>query len=179
MKRIRKGNTTEVLGLTQMEMAMILNVTRSQFSHYEANTRILPGGAGRRVSEMIVYMFSPEAKALKSLSKPEYQDNKTKSIVVKRLKENEYQLMAIARKVAKEQEKVEKYSKAATLIDFLSSTEEGKKLADPEGLRSVVPTVSINIRESKSKLRLLLIDQELLQKEKIILETALEEEVSK
>lgn len=101
-----------MLGLTQMEMAMILRIIRSQWSHYEAGTIILPENSGIRLSEIILYMLSPEAKTLKALSKPEYEDSKTKAIVKKRLKDNEYWLIDMARKIAKEQGKLEKYSKA-------------------------------------------------------------------
>lgn len=174
MKGIKKDNTRTILGLTQLEIATILNVTRSQWSHYEGNTRDLPNGAGLMVGEMILYMLSPEAKALKSLSKPEYQENKTKLIMEKRLKENEYQLMKIHRKITKEQQKLEKYSKAVQLTDFLNSPEGINKAANLKGLKALTAAIISNYKECKSQLLLFQVDQELLQNEKLILEVALQ-----
>jgi transcriptional regulator with XRE-family HTH domain len=179
MKRMKKDTARAMLGLTQEQISGLLKVSRSLLAHYEGLRRNLPEGAGTRIGEMITYMLTPEAKALKSLSRPEYQDNRTTLIIEKRLVENDYQLQDIARKIAREQEKIENYSKAVQLIDFLNSPEEVKKAISLPALNTITVDVIDNYLESKSKLSLLLIDQELLIKEKIILETALEEEVSK
>jgi len=62
---MRKETTRSLLfGLTQENMAMILRVPRSLWSHYERNRRDLPNNGNLWVQDMIMYMLSPKAKAL-------------------------------------------------------------------------------------------------------------------
>lgn len=178
MKKINKENLRAMLGLTQQEIAGLLKVSRSLWAHFEGHRKNLPEDAGMRVNEMLLFMLSPEAKALKALTKPEYEENTTKMIFEKRLAENKYQLSVIDRKIAKEQEKFEKLSKAVQLMDFLNSPEQLKKAPSPQGLRVTTSKIIDNFKESRSKLRLLHIDLQLLQKEKLILEAAIEKLVN-
>lgn len=173
MKKIKRATSRAMLGLTQQEIAILLKVTRSQWSHYEANTRFLPKGAALRFLEMLAYMISPETEALRHSSKLKHVENKTTSILEKRLKENEYQLMVLSRKIASVQDKVEKYSKAVQLMDFLNSPEQIKKAANPKGVSLLTAASIANYTESKSQLSLLQIDQNLLQYEETLLKEAL------
>lgn len=175
MKRIKKDDSRSMLGLTQLELAMLLKVTRSQWSHYERGSRLLPNGAGSRYLEMVAYMVLPETEALRQSANQKYEGNYTKTILEKRLKENEYQLMVIAREIPKVQEKFEKYSKALQLTDFLNSPKEFKKAANPEGLSSITSDSIANYNKNKSQLILLDIDQRILQHEETLLKAALEE----
>lgn len=152
-----------LLGLTQKEIALILNVSRTHLCHHEANRRNLPSGAGLRLSDMILYMHSPEAKAFKAVDKPEYEDGKTKKILEKRIKENEFQLKVLTRKIESVQEKLEKYKSAAQLMSFLNSPEEVQKAVKPDVVALIESVAIKNLRETKSEFRLLLIDLELLQ----------------
>ncbi|WP_445454504.1 hypothetical protein [Flavobacterium sp. 25HG05S-40] len=171
----RKGtNGSSEFGLKQEEIAMILRIPRIQWTHSKTSGRLLPHGIGERVSQMLMYMLSPKAKKLQSLTRPECADTKTKPIVEKRLKENEYQLMKITRKIAPVQEKLEKCSKAVELMHFLNSPEEIKKAADPETISSLEKTYITKYTDCKSQLTLLELDQELLENERLVLEAALQ-----
>lgn len=161
-------------GLTQLEIAMLLKVTRSQWSHYEANRRDLPNDAGIRAQEMLSYMSSPKAIAFQKSSKPGYEKSKTKLMIEKRITENEYQLAGIARKIFGVEKKLDNYLKAVRLMEFLNSPEEVKKATSPEAVRSITSTSITNFIESKSQLDLLEIDQKLLQYETVLLKEALE-----
>lgn len=171
---MRKETTRSLLfGLTQENMAMILRVPRSLWSHYEGNRRDLPNNGNLWVQEMIKYMSSPKAKALKSLDAPECQDTQTKPILEKRLSENEFQLTVVARKIEAITKKFEKYPKAVELMSFLTSPEEIKKAADAQTVISIQKESIANYKDAKSQLTLFEIDQELLQQEKSMLEAAL------
>jgi hypothetical protein len=171
----RKGsNGSSEFGLKQEEIAMILRIPRIQWTHYKTSGRMLPNGIGERVSQMLMYMLSPEAKKFQSLTKPECADTKTKPMVEKRLKENKYQLMVIARKIEPVREKLEKCSKAVELMCFLNSPEEIKKAANPETISSIEKNYITMYKNCKSQLSLLELDQELLENEKSVLEAALQ-----
>ncbi|MDN3676080.1 helix-turn-helix transcriptional regulator [Flavobacterium paronense] len=162
-KNYRAQTDRESLGLTQQEIALILNVSRSHLSHHEGFRRHLPSGAGLRLSEMILYMLSPEAKTFKALDKIECEDDKTKNILEKRIKENEFQLRVIMRKIETAQAKFDKCKNAIQLMSFLNSPEEAKKAAKPETLSLIESVAIIKFKKAKSELSLLLIDMELLQ----------------
>ena len=147
-----------LLGLTQQEMAMILKVSRSQYSLHEMGIRNLPSGAGLRLGEMVLYMHSPEAKVLPKLPKSEHADGKTKRVLEKRLEENEFQLLVLTRKIDTALEKFDKQEKAVILMGFLNSPEEAKKAAAPEILSSIEERAIMNFRKTKSELSLLQID---------------------
>lgn len=168
---MRKNETIRaLLGLTQQEMAMLLKVSRSQWSHYEMGIRNLPSAANLRLQEMILYMLSPEAQALQNIPSQKQDESKTKRVLENRLKENEYQLQIIARKITAIQEKVAKYAKAVQLMHFLNSPEQVEKAAAPLVLEPITAAAVRNFNENNSQLSLLLIDQELLQLQQKVLE---------
>lgn len=167
---MKRETIRAMLGLTQQEMAMLLNVSRGQWSMYESNRRNLPLAASLRLGEMIVYMLSPEAKALKNLPKTEREDNKIKQLLEKRLKENEFQLMVFTRKINRAQGKLEQFEKAAQLMHFLNSPAEIKKAIAPQIVPSITEDIITSFRKYKLELSLLQIDLELLQGQQQVLE---------
>jgi len=159
----KKETTRAMLGLTQQEMAMVLNVSRGQWAMYESGKRNLPAAAGLRLNEMMNYMISPEGKAPTNLSESGNDDNETKQLLEKRLKETEFQILAISRKINEAQQKWEKHEKAVLLMAFLNSPAEAKKAARPEILPSITTAATMNFKEAKSEWNVLQIDRDLLQ----------------
>lgn len=173
MSKIKKETARSLFGLSQQQLATVLKVTRSQWSHYESGERSLPNDAGLLVIEMLSHMLSPEGSAFQNLSKPECADDKTRPILEKRLKENTYQLMVTERKIGTAQEKLDKSSKSVELMGFLNSTTKIKMPADPKTLRSIQSGAIAGFKENRSQLIVLEIDHELLLQEKAILEERL------
>jgi len=171
----RKETDRAYLGLTQIEMAVLLKVTRSQWAMFEAGSRNLPPAVMARYSEMIIYMLSPEGKALKNLPDTDKLDEEIKKGVEKRLKENAYQQHVITRKIAKAQQKLEQYTKAAELMHFLNTPAQLKKAIVPQMIPSTTAVAIINYRKYTQEVRLLQIDLKLLQGQ----QRELERELSK
>ncbi|WP_264519773.1 hypothetical protein [Flavobacterium sp. N1994] len=173
-KSLRQAHSNRLMfGLTQQEIALILNVSRSHLSHHEGNRRNLPSAANLRLQEMMLYMLTPEAQALQNLPNQKQEESKIKNILEIRLKENEYQLQVIARKITATQEKVAKYAKAVQLMHFLNLPEQVAKAAAPNVLEAITATALRNYNENNSQLSVLLIDQELLQLQHKVLEKAM------
>jgi transcriptional regulator with XRE-family HTH domain len=170
---MKKNETRAILGLTQQEIAMLLKVSRSKWSMYECGARNLPSEANLRLLEMMMYMLTPEAQALQNVPNQKQEESKTKRILEHRLKENEYQLRVIARKITATQEKVAKYAKAVQLMHFLNLPEQVEKALAPRVLDSITAIAVRNFNENNSQLSLLLIDQELLQVQQEVLEKAM------
>lgn len=157
------NNIKSILGLTQQEVAMILNVSQSHLAHHQGTRRKLPSTAGLRLNQMLNYMLLPEAKGFTTADKPQYEDITTKSILENRLEDNKIKILKLARKINKAQEKFEKHEKALRLMGFLNSPAEFKKAAAPEILRSIESKAIIDFKKTKSELSLLQIDLELLE----------------
>lgn len=160
---IKKETTRATLGLTQQDTALLLKVSRSLYSLFELKRRNLPSKAGLMWNAMLAYMISPQGKALQNLPKMEKEEVELKRLLEKRIKENDYQLVMLVRKINKVQEKLENYKKSAQLISFLNSPEGVEKSVSPEAVKAVGSLVISNFRKSKSELDLLQIDHELLQ----------------
>jgi transcriptional regulator with XRE-family HTH domain len=167
---MKKETIRAMLGLTQQEMAMLLNVSRGQWSMYESNRRNLPLAASLRLGEIITYMLSPEGKAHKNLPDTDKEANEIKKGLEKRLKENNYQQQVITRKIAKAQQKLEQYSKAAKLMYFLNAPAQIKKAMVPQIIPSTTAVAIINYRKYTREVHSLQIDLKLLQGQQPVLE---------
>lgn len=161
--KIKKENIRSAFGLTQQDMALLLNVSRTMYSLSELGLKNLPSKAGMRQTEMQAYMITPEAKAPQNLPNMDEEEAKIKQLLQKRLKENEYQLMVITRKRDAILKKLEQYEKAAQLLRFLNLLEEVEKAPAAKSLLIIGKRVIFNYTKTKSELDLLLIDIELLQ----------------
>lgn len=171
---MRKKDTTRAMfGLTQQEIALLLQVSRSQWSLYKMGMRSLPSDAGLRLAAMELYMNSPERKTHLKEGITAQEDNKTKIHLEKQLNENDYQLQTVSRKINDVEEKFEKYKKAVCLMAFLNSPNEiktEKALKISNNIESIAIT---NFSKTKSELILLQMEQELLQLQKGCIQKAL------
>lgn len=162
-RNLRKTQTERsILGLTQQEVAMILNVSRGHYAHHEGNKKKLSTTAGLRFSEMIIYMLSPEAKALEKSFEPEFEDNRIKAILEEQLKEIEFELEVFTRKRNKVLEKFEKFEKAVRLMGFLNSPAEVEKAASKKILKTIEEKAIMSFDEAKYELNLMQIELDLL-----------------
>ncbi|UPT71194.1 MAG: helix-turn-helix transcriptional regulator [Flavobacterium sp. JAD_PAG50586_2] len=67
--KLKKGNIRELLGASQEEMAVLLKISRAQWSMFESGKRDLPFEAKKQFAEMLTYVQSAKEKAAKK--KPE------------------------------------------------------------------------------------------------------------
>jgi transcriptional regulator with XRE-family HTH domain len=167
-----KGLDRPLLGLTQQDVAFLLKISRSQWSLYELSMRNLPSQASLRLMELTQYMRTTEDQTVPNISETENEENKMKLILEKLLKDNEFQLMVIARKIEPVQKKFDDCVKAVRLMGFLNSPAEIEK-TDPEALRVIGSRVYVNFKDFKHQLDVLQLDKELLQQEQLVFKRAL------
>lgn len=87
---------TSMLGVTQSEMARLLNVSRSLFSLYELGKRDLPLGAKQKLAELLSHVHGSEALARGSAAQAELC-NKSRRQIEGMLRENQYQQLLVAK----------------------------------------------------------------------------------
>lgn len=158
---------TALLGLSQQEAAMLLGVSRSQWSMYESGQRDLPLHAKELLGVLLAHMQSYDAVA-KSNTTPQ---KITYDQLERQMQENEYQQLVIARKIARIAKKQETQARLLHLCAFLS-THHAYKNAKPE-LRQTIAAKGSPEREAEfsdvlSKLQR---QQQRLELEQIFLES--------
>jgi transcriptional regulator with XRE-family HTH domain len=171
--QIMKNKTTirTLLGLSQQDMAVLLGVTRGHLSMYEIGKRDLPSHAMLLLAEMLAYVQAPEAaerrtEAAKQYSKPHQQ------FIERMIRENEFQQLRIARKIAAEQKKQESQLRMVHLSDFLNNRQAKEKTANVFHDR-IIHKAQVAARETNTSLLKFELEQELLILEKMMLESKL------
>ena len=163
----------DLLGFTQAELAMVLNVSRSQFSQYELGTRDIPLTAKQLLAEMLQYIQGSELLT-KTPPQLEQQQTKKQLQLQRLLKENVYQSLVVARKIEFLEKKYARKIKALQLIEFLSEHRSFKGEMVGSALKSISKKASKALEvEGLGVLIKYQIKQEVLELEKLVLESKL------
>lgn len=140
----RPATIREILGFTQQELALVLNVDRTQIAKYELGKRDLPIAARYLLAELLQVAQSQELSA-KPLPEIERQASRKQQLLEKMLKESVYQLELLVRKMTTLERKHEANIKALRLVDHLTN-----QMAD----RHPAQTAAINAIGKKAAQRL-------------------------
>jgi transcriptional regulator with XRE-family HTH domain len=168
---MKKENTIRsLLGVTQLELAMLLGVSRSQCAMFETGQRDLPLHAQQLLAEMLTYLQSTEATAKSIQFAP---PQATQPQLERLLRENEYQQLLTARKISTATKKIQKQDRLLQLTAFLSSRDTSKTSAIPfpaaltSKTRKATETPLLEILTEQH------MKQEILELEKLLLESRL------
>ena len=116
-------------------MAMILGVTRSHYAMFEIGQRSLPTPASLLLNEMLAQFHAPESMARVQQRNAEL-DIGLLDYLENLLRENQFQLQVIARKLAAAQRKHEAASRRAMAMEFLKTRKFGMKASGAALARS-------------------------------------------
>lgn len=170
-----KSTTTisSLLGLTQKQMALLLRVSRSQWSMYESGQRGLPLRARQLLAEMIGFLKF-EDKSFRLQQYVMEQEEAKKKHLEHQLKENEYQLYEIVQKVESIETKYHTSLTAIGLVDYLNTLPDTKQKLDDDLLDAIASDARRALKKSGlADLTALSIKKELLELEKLLLGSAL------
>jgi transcriptional regulator with XRE-family HTH domain len=154
----------EQLGLTQQDIAMVLGITRSQWSLYELGKRDLPLEASKLLAEMLSHV----KKAETSSKKPgKLSAAKSQKELEHLLSKNEYRIVLVNRAIKTIEKKLHKNTNALVLADFLRVREDKKAMAgfiDVKASKSL-EKASLDLMRNKIKLELLKLERPMLKAE--------------
>ena len=166
----RESNIKDLLGFTQEQMAMILKISRSQYSMFELGKRDLPLHATQLLGEIITHLNAskPTYKTPEQLTK--YQA--PTQFLERLLLENEYQQMLLTRKIAAANKKFEAKVKVMRVVEFLNnhSTHKGERSRNMldsmarEASKGFEEKKIVAMKSNEFKLEVLLFEQKLLEK---------------
>lgn len=167
----KKENIRDLLGISQMDMAMLLKINRGQWSMYESGKRDLPLHATLLLQKMLVYMQSQEQKDTEKMPHVAPQKDKWRKELEFAFKDNQFRIKLGAHKIAAAERKYANAVKALYLVSYLTTQTE----------QEVYLIKSIEYRATKSiekyglhRLSKLRNQQELLEKEETVLKAAIE-----
>lgn len=167
----RGSNPRVLLGLTQDEMAMLLNVSRSHWSMYELGKRELPTSALLILADIMAYTETVAGKTAPKTEHVVRQEETLVEALTKLLKENLYQQEHVARKLAALEQKQEAQLKTQLLVDYLKAKKPNHKglesgllnLINAKATNGVTPKDLLQMTRWQIKLILLQEEKKLLQ----------------
>ena len=174
-RRMEKKETIcKLLGTTQEEMGMLLGVSRGQWSMFESGKRDLPSAALQFLSEILAHLQSPEAKTTKTQATLAKEAAKKKQTLEALIKENQYQQLLVAKKIADIEKKQEASVKALQLAAFLNKRTDKNREHDADFLKKMEARANKAIAlNGLSVLVTCQIKQAVLHQEEAVLKVAL------
>lgn len=173
---IMKKDTTHssLLGFTQGQMALLLNVHPTQWSMYESKKRNLPLKAKQLLAEMLGFLKF-EDKGTKVRQHLIEQEELNKKYLEKQLRKNEDDQYVIGKKIALAERKYNSNITVIGLADYLTKHPTTKEVIDIELLESIVWKAEYTLEKSGlAHLTELRLKEELLQQEKLLLHSQLQ-----
>jgi transcriptional regulator with XRE-family HTH domain len=161
----RNQPISSMLGLTQQYMAMLLNVSRSHYSLYELGKRSLPLHATQLLAEMLTHL-QPTGESERRVQHVQQQARYDQ--LERLLRENEYQRLAFAKKVAAIMKKHTAQQKLTMLGDFLNMRAKG---TSPQHVLIAGKAAQVTVADPIAELLHYELKQELLELEKLLLES--------
>ncbi|WP_293894991.1 helix-turn-helix transcriptional regulator [Flavobacterium sp.] len=164
---------TSLLGLTHKQMALLLQVSRSQWSMYESGKRHLPLKARQLLAEMIGFLkFEDKGAKVRQLVME--QEEAEKKDLEKQLRANDDQLYLIGKAITQIEVKYNGNLAAIGFVDYIATLPHTRQKLDGELLEIIASAAERAIRKSgMANLKALRRKQELLELEKLIIGSAL------
>ncbi|MGL2966133.1 helix-turn-helix domain-containing protein [Flavobacterium sp. XGLA_31] len=165
----KKENLRKKLNLTQADMAMILNISRSQWALYELGLRDLSAAALIRLNQIENFFLTKDVDLSKHAGKFEEQERIKAKWLAWAVKENEYRQLTDRLK-----RDFEAVMDQLTLIDFLSEPADEKDALHP-GAIAILKEKAYKAFDKNSPLQLLKLElqQKKLQQESVLLNASL------
>jgi len=106
----------EYLGMKQEDMAMLLQVSRTQWSMYEIGERDLPLAAKNQLASILAFIHQTETESTENFPHLELQQAKIKKVYEDQKMVNAHRQMMVARKL---ELVTKKYEDAMTCLKFI------------------------------------------------------------
>ncbi|BFM45367.1 hypothetical protein CFS9_40080 [Flavobacterium sp. CFS9] len=120
----KEKQIVELLGIKQEDMAMLLQVTRSNWAMYLSGKRDLPVAAKLKLSEMLAFSRQFDGRDQHNFEHIETQKVKTKKFLEKQLSTNKHKQLVTSKRLESHQKKYEAALITLQLAEFLAAKEE-------------------------------------------------------
>ncbi len=117
----------ELLGITQEEMALLLQVSRSQFSLYELGKRDLPVAALLKMAEMLTHVQNTKLETSEPSCNIKTQSQEKKKIMNELLFINKRKQLSLNKNIKAFEKKQKNNEAALKLVDYLKTSTSSEK----------------------------------------------------
>jgi len=128
----RNPSASSLLGASHLEMAALLNVGISHWSMYESGKRQLPTKAFLLLGEMLEHVRQCEAESAAVFKTESPPDKEQRDAIISLLRENEYQQLLLAKKIATAERKRLAQFRSIQLAGFIKLRIAANKMVTPE-----------------------------------------------
>lgn len=129
-----KDTFKKLLGITQEEIAIILDTTRSQWSMYEIGKRNLPLSAALEFTKMLKYIQENSSKEMEIKHSSEEYEKQVYNQLKKEMKNNRYQLEGLNIKIEQAQHFYDEGLAALLVAEYLDTQTENERIASVKKL---------------------------------------------
>lgn len=163
-----KSTLKSLLGIEQEEIAIILGITRSQFSMYASGKRKLPLHAKEELTKILLYLKENDLKNKETQNLIKGEEEKIQKQLEKQIQLNQYKVLVLNKKI-KKVEKLRNESLAALqLAEYLETREYNEMI---EGISSRIRFKAIEmLTKTNEQLRKHILSKETLKQQNKILE---------
>lgn len=123
-----------LLGLTQLEIAMLLGVSRGRWSMFELGKRDLPLSSTVLMNEMLTYLQKPQTE----VKLPLKEEQPMREQLERQLRETEFQLLTLARSMDVMQKKQAAQNRLSGMLDYLDAQNTTKAKSKIGAARAIV-----------------------------------------
>ncbi len=160
----KKDSICMLLGMTQENLAQILQVSRSQISMFELGKRSLPVAATKKLAQMLTHLKDNEISNKKSSSNAKEREK----IIQNLLLENAYQKAIIAAKIVALEKKQKKFFSSKMIISHLINEEKNSQKDELNVLKTIASkkdnNFDLNLLRLSIKRDVLKYEEKLLKK---------------
>lgn len=141
----KKSGLSALFGISQKDMAQLLNVHRSQWAMFETGKRDLPAEAKLLLTEMLAHMGSRQV--VKKFPELVKEQAKRKNFLLRELHENERKRLLVTNCLNLERKKYQANVNVLRLTAFLSTQMREKITVSHGMLQSLSSRASANIEQ--------------------------------
>ena len=124
----------KLLGITQEEIAIILDTTRSQWSMYEIGKRNLPFSAALEFTKMMKYIQENSSKEIEIKYSSEEYEKQVYNQLKKEMKKNRYELDGLNIKIEQVQRFYDDGLAALRVVEYLDTQPENERIVSVKKL---------------------------------------------
>jgi transcriptional regulator with XRE-family HTH domain len=164
----------EALNLTQEEMAMLLDISRSQWAHYEIGLKELSNKGLINESRASNFLASLDSNDLKNYPISATLDSEKSKFIANAIKKNELEIMACKRTIERLEKNYTAAIKLFKVTDFFLQSEVDSNMKHREAIKVLNEIAVKTLHQNGPKqLYKLEIRQKVLAEEKLLLSTLL------
>lgn len=151
----------KLLGLSQEEIAIILDITRSQWSMFDIGKRELPLHAALEYTKILEYIQLNQTKEIEIQNFMKVNEKRIYDVLEREMKENTYKLNRLNRKIEQAQRFYDDGLAALRIVAYLQTQPENERTVSIKNL--IKCKAMVNLQKNSGLLSKYTIDKQVLK----------------